>query len=186
MSVPISLPALPELTRRPISLATRVTSSFPRSASRASRSSRLRACSASGAGGLGSPLALYLAAAGIGTLGLVDFDVVDASNLQRQIIHSTRDIGRKKLDSAAEKLLRSIPRSTLSSTRPCSPAPTPSTSSRTTTSSPTAPTTSPRATWSTMPACCWASRMSTDRSSGLRARPASSPPRGSLLSLPLS
>jgi molybdopterin/thiamine biosynthesis adenylyltransferase/rhodanese-related sulfurtransferase len=58
-----------------------------------------------GAGGLGSPLALYLAAAGVGTLGLVDFDVVDASNLQRQIIHSTRDIGRKKLDSAEEKLL---------------------------------------------------------------------------------
>jgi sulfur-carrier protein adenylyltransferase/sulfurtransferase len=57
-----------------------------------------------GTGGLGSPLALYLAAAGIGTLGLVDFDVVDASNLQRQIIHSTQDIGRKKLDSAAEKL----------------------------------------------------------------------------------
>jgi sulfur-carrier protein adenylyltransferase/sulfurtransferase len=58
-----------------------------------------------GAGGLGSPLAFYLAAAGIGTLGMVDFDVVDASNLQRQIIHSTKDIGRKKLDSAAEKLL---------------------------------------------------------------------------------
>jgi adenylyltransferase/sulfurtransferase len=58
-----------------------------------------------GTGGLGSPLALYLAATGIGTLGLVDFDVVDASNLQRQIIHSTKDIGRKKLDSAAEKLL---------------------------------------------------------------------------------
>ena len=57
-----------------------------------------------GAGGLGSPLAFYLAAAGIGTLGLVDFDVVDSSNLQRQIIHSTRDVGRKKLDSAAEKL----------------------------------------------------------------------------------
>ncbi|MGA8781318.1 MAG: molybdopterin-synthase adenylyltransferase MoeB, partial [Terracidiphilus sp.] len=57
-----------------------------------------------GTGGLGSPLALYLAAAGVGTLGLVDFDVVDVSNLQRQIIHSTADIGRKKLDSAAEKL----------------------------------------------------------------------------------
>ncbi len=57
-----------------------------------------------GTGGLGSPLAFYLAAAGVGTLGLVDFDVVDASNLQRQIIHSTRDIGRKKLDSAEEKL----------------------------------------------------------------------------------
>ena len=58
-----------------------------------------------GTGGLGSPLAFYLAAAGIGTLGLVDFDVVDASNLQRQIIHSTKDIGRKKLDSAEEKLM---------------------------------------------------------------------------------
>ena len=58
-----------------------------------------------GAGGLGSPLALYLAAAGVGTLGMVDLDSVDASNLQRQILHSTRDIGRKKLDSAEEKLL---------------------------------------------------------------------------------
>jgi adenylyltransferase/sulfurtransferase len=58
-----------------------------------------------GTGGLGSPLALYLAAAGIGTLGLVDFDTVDASNLQRQIIHSTKDIGRKKTESAKEKLL---------------------------------------------------------------------------------
>jgi len=57
-----------------------------------------------GTGGLGSPLALYLAAAGVGTLGLLDFDVVDASNLQRQIIHSTADIGRKKLDSSEEKL----------------------------------------------------------------------------------
>ncbi len=58
-----------------------------------------------GAGGLGSPLAFYLAAAGVGTLGLVDFDVVDASNLQRQILHSTHDVGRKKLDSAVEKLI---------------------------------------------------------------------------------
>jgi len=57
-----------------------------------------------GAGGLGSPLALYLGAAGIGTMGIVDFDVVDYTNLQRQIIHSTADVGRKKLDSAAEKL----------------------------------------------------------------------------------
>jgi adenylyltransferase/sulfurtransferase len=57
-----------------------------------------------GAGGLGSPLALYLAAAGVGTLGLVDFDVVDLTNLQRQIIHTTADVGRPKLDSAAEKL----------------------------------------------------------------------------------
>ena len=57
-----------------------------------------------GAGGLGSPLALYLTAAGIGTLGIVDFDVVDFTNLQRQIIHGTQDVGRKKLDSAADTL----------------------------------------------------------------------------------
>ena len=57
-----------------------------------------------GVGGLGSPLALYLAAAGVGTLGIVDFDVVDYTNLQRQIIHTTADVGRKKLDSATEKL----------------------------------------------------------------------------------
>ena len=57
-----------------------------------------------GAGGLGSPLALYLAAAGIGTLGLVDFDEVDATNLQRQILHGTQDVGRPKLDSAKERL----------------------------------------------------------------------------------
>jgi len=57
-----------------------------------------------GAGGLGSPLAMYLAAAGVGTLGIVDFDVVDFTNLQRQIIHWTEDVGRKKLDSAEESI----------------------------------------------------------------------------------
>jgi adenylyltransferase/sulfurtransferase len=57
-----------------------------------------------GAGGLGSPLALYLAAAGVGTLGLVDFDVVDVSNLQRQVLHGTKDIGRPKLESARERI----------------------------------------------------------------------------------
>jgi len=57
-----------------------------------------------GTGGLGSPLAYYLAAAGVGTLGLVDFDVVDFTNLQRQILHTTQDVGRSKLDSAAEKI----------------------------------------------------------------------------------
>lgn len=57
-----------------------------------------------GTGGLGAPLALYLAAAGIGRLGLVDFDVVDASNLHRQVIHGTSDVGRKKLDSAADAI----------------------------------------------------------------------------------
>ena len=57
-----------------------------------------------GTGGLGSPLALYLAAAGVGTLGLVDFDVVDYTNLQRQVLHHTGDVGRLKLDSAIDKL----------------------------------------------------------------------------------
>lgn len=58
-----------------------------------------------GTGGLGSPLGLYLAAAGIGRLGLVDFDVVDESNLQRQIIHGTKDVGRLKVESARESIL---------------------------------------------------------------------------------
>jgi adenylyltransferase/sulfurtransferase len=57
-----------------------------------------------GAGGLGSPTALYLAAAGVGTLGLVDFDVVDVTNLQRQIIHGTKDIGRPKIASAKDRI----------------------------------------------------------------------------------
>jgi adenylyltransferase/sulfurtransferase len=57
-----------------------------------------------GTGGLGSPSAMYLAAAGVGTLGLVDYDVVDVTNLQRQIIHGTKDIGRSKLDSARDSL----------------------------------------------------------------------------------
>ncbi len=57
-----------------------------------------------GAGGLGSPLALYLAAAGVGTLGILDFDTVDESNLQRQILHGTADVGRPKVDSAADRL----------------------------------------------------------------------------------
>lgn len=57
-----------------------------------------------GTGGLGSPLALYLAAAGVGTIGLVDSDVVDYSNLQRQVLHFTSDVGRPKLQSAIEKI----------------------------------------------------------------------------------
>lgn len=57
-----------------------------------------------GAGGLGSPAALYLAAAGVGTLGIVDSDATDLSNLQRQILHNTKDIGRPKVESAREKL----------------------------------------------------------------------------------
>jgi adenylyltransferase/sulfurtransferase len=57
-----------------------------------------------GTGGLGAPIGMYLAAAGVGTMGLVDFDVVDTTNLQRQIIHGTKDVGRKKLDSAADRI----------------------------------------------------------------------------------
>src|SRR5437016_1636250 len=57
-----------------------------------------------GAGGLGAPLGLYLTAAGVGRIGLVDFDVVDFTNLQRQVIHGTKDVGRKKLDSAADRM----------------------------------------------------------------------------------
>src|SRR5213594_1444150 len=57
-----------------------------------------------GAGGLGSPAALYLAAAGVGTIGIVDFDVVEESNLQRQVLHSTERLGAKKVDSAAQTL----------------------------------------------------------------------------------
>src|SRR3984893_1369644 len=57
-----------------------------------------------GAGGLGAPLGMYLAAAGIGRIGVVDFDVVDFTNLQRQVIHGTKDVGRKKLDSAADRM----------------------------------------------------------------------------------
>ncbi|HXD23212.1 MAG TPA: molybdopterin-synthase adenylyltransferase MoeB [Gemmatimonadaceae bacterium] len=57
-----------------------------------------------GAGGLGSPAALYLAAAGVGHLGLVDFDVVDVTNLQRQVLHGTKDVGRPKIDSARDRI----------------------------------------------------------------------------------
>src|SRR6476469_9890528 len=62
-----------------------------------------------GAGGLGSPVALYLAAAGVGTLGLIDGDEVDASNLQRQVLYGTRDLGRPKVDAAAERLRETNP-----------------------------------------------------------------------------
>src|SRR5437660_11207202 len=57
-----------------------------------------------GAGGLGSPVAMYLAAAGVGTLGILDFDKVDLTNLQRQLLHDTDDVGRPKVVSAAERL----------------------------------------------------------------------------------
>ena len=57
-----------------------------------------------GAGGLGSPIGLYLAAAGVGRLGIVEFDVVDVTNLQRQVLHGTKDVGRKKVESARDRI----------------------------------------------------------------------------------
>src|SRR5512138_2397250 len=57
-----------------------------------------------GAGGLGSPIGLYLAAAGVGRIGIVEFDTVDVTNLQRQVLHGTKDIGRKKVESARDRL----------------------------------------------------------------------------------
>src|SRR5277367_4556079 len=62
-----------------------------------------------GAGGLGSPIAMYLAAAGVGRIGIVDFDTVDFSNLQRQIIHGTEDVGRPKSESAKATIQRINP-----------------------------------------------------------------------------
>ena len=106
-----------------------------------------------GAGGLGSPAALYLAAAGVGTIGIVDMDEVDASNLQRQILHNLDRIGDRKVDSAKK---------TLTMLNPDVDVVTYDTRldgrqhhrhhRRATTSSSTAPTTSPAATCSTTPA----------------------------------
>ena len=69
-----------------------------------------------GTGGLGAPLGLYLAAAGVGRIGIVDFDVVDETNLQRQVIHGTKDVGRPKIDSAAGRCRTSTPGSSSTST----------------------------------------------------------------------
>src|SRR5437879_13063110 len=62
-----------------------------------------------GAGGLGVPLTQYLSAAGVGRLGIVDFDVIDESNLQRQVLYSTKDVGRKKLEVAKERVAQINP-----------------------------------------------------------------------------
>jgi adenylyltransferase/sulfurtransferase len=99
----VQTPALPELDRDEIARYSRHLI-MPEVGMEGQR--RLKAASVLliGAGGLGSPLGLYLAAAGIGRLGLVEFDVVDASNLQRQILHGTRDVGRSKLESARARL----------------------------------------------------------------------------------
>ena len=90
--------------RRRKSPATAGTSSCRKSAWTGRSASRRRRVLLIGAGGLGSPLGLYLAAAGVGRIGLVDFDVVDFSNLQRQVLHGTADVGRPKLHSARDRL----------------------------------------------------------------------------------
>jgi len=104
-----------------------------------------------GAGGLGSPVAVYLALAGVGTIGIVDFDIVDLSNLQRQILHQNDDIGRPKVVSAKETLNAYNPDVNVVCTKRPSPLTTRSRSSPSTTSSSTARTTSPRAISSTTP-----------------------------------
>ena len=98
LGYPIETPAAAH--RRRSAIATRATCCCPRSARRARRSCSSARVLLLGAGGLGSPAALYLAAAGVGTLGLVDADTVDASNLQRQILHGTDRVGMPKVDSA--------------------------------------------------------------------------------------
>ncbi len=103
MATPVESIPLPELTTDDLSRYSRHLI-LPEVGMEGQRKLKAARVLCVGTGGLGSPLAFYLAAAGVGTLGLVDFDVVDASNLQRQIIHSTKDIGRRKLDSAEEKL----------------------------------------------------------------------------------
>ena len=124
-----------------------------------------------GAGGLGSPAALYLAAAGVGTLGIVDADVVDASNLQRQIIHATSRVGMPKVESAAKSIADLNPDVKVVALQGA-----PDERERrahlraTTRSSSTGPTTSRRATSSTTRACSWASPSCTGASSASTGR----------------
>ena len=100
-----------------------------------------------GAGGLGSPALLYLAAAGVGTLGIVDFDTVDESNLQRQVIHGVSDIGKSKAESAKESIAEINPYVTVNLHTERLDSSTSWNCSRPTTSSSTARTTSPPGTW---------------------------------------
>src|SRR3954470_12712206 len=96
-------PALPELTNEEIKRYSRHLI-MPEVGIDAQKKLKASKVLCIGAGGLGSPAAMYLAAAGVGTLGIVDFDTVDFSNLQRQILHGTPDVGRSKLASAKDKL----------------------------------------------------------------------------------
>ncbi len=100
--------ALPELTRDEIKRYSRHLI-LPEVGMEGQRKLKAAKVLCIGAGGLGSPVAMYLAAAGVGTIGIVDFDVVDFSNLQRQILHSTNDVGKPKLQSAKEKLVAMNP-----------------------------------------------------------------------------
>ena len=130
-----------------------------------------------GVGGLGSPAALYLAAAGVGTLGLVDFDVVDETNLQRQILYGTADVGAPKLATAAARLRALNPDVALELHDEPFSAPTPAASSTPTTSSSTAPTTFPRAISSTTPVSWRGGLMSMAASFASKDRRLSSPRR---------
>jgi molybdopterin/thiamine biosynthesis adenylyltransferase/rhodanese-related sulfurtransferase len=102
---PWSIPdgALPDLTREEIERYSRHLI-MPEVGMKGQRKMKSASVLMIGAGGLGSPLGLYLAAAGIGKIGIVDFDVVDHTNLQRQVLHGTKDVGRSKLQSARERI----------------------------------------------------------------------------------
>jgi len=95
--------ALPELTKEEVARYSRHLI-MPEVGMEGQRKLKAASVLLIGTGGLGSPLGLYLAAAGVGRLGLVDFDVVDHSNLQRQVLHGTRDVGRPKIDSARDRI----------------------------------------------------------------------------------
>ena len=123
-----------------------------------------------GAGGLGSPLALYLAAAGVGTIGLVDDDVVDESNLQRQLLYGTDDVGRSKLDSAVDRLTDVNPHVEIEPHRVRLASSNALSILAGTTSSSMGPIIFQRDTWSMTRASCWVSRMSMARSSDGKGR----------------
>jgi adenylyltransferase/sulfurtransferase len=100
---PVAVEALPELTNDEVQRYSRHLI-LPEVGPEGQRKLKAGRVLCVGAGGLGSPAALYLAAAGVGTIGVIDFDAVDVSNLQRQILHGTPDVGRSKLQSARERL----------------------------------------------------------------------------------
>ena len=100
---PVAIETLPELTNDEVQRYSRHLI-LPEVGPEGPRKLKAGSVLCVGAGGLGSPAALYLAAAGVGRIGVIDFDAVDVSNLQRQILHGTPDVGRSKLASARERL----------------------------------------------------------------------------------